>query len=489
MLFISACIPFISWAQWSLTGNAGTVVATNFIGTTDNRGLVFRTNNLERMRFTAGGNLGIGLTSPAARLQVAAAVTTSLTGVGSFVVGDLAGRNLSFDENEVQARNDSVGSTLYLNFWGGNLWAGRYNGAAMYYANASSGRLGLLGLDDAEYSLKLHTNSTYGGLVIDNHAALLPSIYVEKTGLGAAIFAEKTDPTSFSYTIQANTSSGGYAIAAFSTAENAGGVYAVSSKQNGLYADGGAGASDYAGYFNGNVFTTGLYQSSDNRLKKNIKELPNALTVINQLKPKLYEYRQDGHFKLMGLPLGEKMGFLAQDVELVLPGLIKESVFETRNAPEIAGQAPAYEKAGLPLPNETIEFKALNYVDMIPLLVKAVQEQQQMIGTMQAEIDRLKTTSATNPVNIETIQDAMLLQNIPNPAIHETTIQLTVPMSASNAMLLITTMDGKPVKQFILSKGSQNVVCITSGISAGQYIYSLVIDGKTISSKKMIIAR
>jgi len=35
---------------WSLTSNSGTVVNTNFIGTKDNGAIVFRTNNIERMR-------------------------------------------------------------------------------------------------------------------------------------------------------------------------------------------------------------------------------------------------------------------------------------------------------------------------------------------------------------------------------------------------------------------------------------------------------
>lgn len=39
---------------WGLTGNAGTNPLTQFIGTTDNVDLVFKTNNLERFRFYSG---------------------------------------------------------------------------------------------------------------------------------------------------------------------------------------------------------------------------------------------------------------------------------------------------------------------------------------------------------------------------------------------------------------------------------------------------
>lgn len=47
-------------AGWGLLGNAGTNVATNFLGTTDNTSVGFRTNNVERMRLSYTGNLSLG---------------------------------------------------------------------------------------------------------------------------------------------------------------------------------------------------------------------------------------------------------------------------------------------------------------------------------------------------------------------------------------------------------------------------------------------
>ncbi len=90
-----------SWAPsdagnlfWKTTGNNGTNVTNNFVGTTDANGLVFRTNNTERARLTANtGFMGIGTATPATRLHVfgAGGSTVDLTVNGRVQTGDAAG--------------------------------------------------------------------------------------------------------------------------------------------------------------------------------------------------------------------------------------------------------------------------------------------------------------------------------------------------------------------------------------------------------------
>lgn len=55
--------------SWLTTGNNNTNAATNFIGTTNMVDLVTKTNNIERMRITANGLVGIG-TNPSYKLDI-----------------------------------------------------------------------------------------------------------------------------------------------------------------------------------------------------------------------------------------------------------------------------------------------------------------------------------------------------------------------------------------------------------------------------------
>ncbi|AWG24481.1 beta strand repeat-containing protein [Flavobacterium kingsejongi] len=69
----SPALSLAGLAGWSLAGNAGTAAA-NFLGTTDNQPLRFRTNNTEKMTITAAGNVGIGNTAPTAPLHFSTGV-------------------------------------------------------------------------------------------------------------------------------------------------------------------------------------------------------------------------------------------------------------------------------------------------------------------------------------------------------------------------------------------------------------------------------
>jgi hypothetical protein len=69
---LACCMQVKTFAQtdWHIAGNSGTSAANNFVGTTDNVPLTFRTNNALRMRISGNGNIGIGINSPNQKLDV-----------------------------------------------------------------------------------------------------------------------------------------------------------------------------------------------------------------------------------------------------------------------------------------------------------------------------------------------------------------------------------------------------------------------------------
>ncbi|WP_299098610.1 tail fiber domain-containing protein [uncultured Winogradskyella sp.] len=74
-----------------------------------------------------------------------------------------------------------------------------------------------------------------------------------------------------------------------------------------------------AGKITGNAFGNGVNYSttSDRRLKMNIENITNALGVLDQIQPQLYEY--------ISFPGPKEYGFIAQDLQLVYPQAVSGS--------------------------------------------------------------------------------------------------------------------------------------------------------------------
>ena len=252
----------------------------------------------------------------------------------------------------------------------------------------------------------------------------------------------------------------------------------------------------YAGYFDGSVYSSGIYEGSDRKLKTNIVDFPSAMGILNKLHPKIFQYRQDGNFKLMNLPTGEHYGLIAQDVEEVIPGLIKNTKFETSMAsraakdPSIASMSKGpgqqiSQTTPAPTPktlSETIDFKAVNYVELIPIMIKGMQEQQQEIEELKKLVEKIA------PGQIKHLLTGNLTQNIPNPVNDFTRIEYSIPSNSNRAQLLLTDRLGRTIKMIQLTDaGYINVN--TSSFSNGTYNYSLLVDGKIIETKNMIVLR
>lgn len=147
---------------------------------------------------------------------------------------------------------------------------------------------------------------------------------------------------------------------------------------NGLGAD---TALKWAGFFNGNVAYTGsLSFTSDERLKKNIHPLDNALSLIGQLRPAQYEYNK-AMAPQMQMPKGTQFGLLAGEVEKVLPQLVSTNVIPAGYKLKEDGKSE--------LISQEFTYKGINYIELIPLLIKGMQEQQKLIEQLQGKIENL----------------------------------------------------------------------------------------------------
>jgi hypothetical protein len=135
-------------------------------------------------------------------------------------------------------------------------------------------------------------------------------------------------------------------------------------------------SSDYAGYFQGNVMVMGYVTTfSDSLLKTDIQPMPSALKKLMTLKPKSYRMATS-KFPNSHLADGPQFGVLAQDLATVYPELVSEGPVFSGNPADASTTATKY--------------KSVNYTGLIPILIKAVQEQQAEIDTLQQQIRVLK---------------------------------------------------------------------------------------------------
>jgi hypothetical protein len=76
---------------------------------------------IPKMVLNPDGWLGIGPIEPESKLQVTGGLGVSLTGDGYFQIGETSSTNLVFDTNELLARSNGNPSTLFLQYWDGDL--------------------------------------------------------------------------------------------------------------------------------------------------------------------------------------------------------------------------------------------------------------------------------------------------------------------------------------------------------------------------------
>lgn len=113
-------------------------------------------------------------------------------------------------------------------------------------------------------------------------------------------------------------------------------------------------------YKNGDLHISGTFtQVSDARLKKNITPLAATLDKIGKIKPVTFEFKDTRMH-----PAGVHIGFLAQDIEPLFPELVKK---------------------------DSRGYLSVDYPAMTAVLLRSLQEQQQIILRLQREVSALKS--------------------------------------------------------------------------------------------------
>lgn len=244
---------------------------------------------------------------------------------------------------------------------------------------------------------------------------------------------------------------------------------------------------------NGDIRVVGSYIGSDKRYKENIKGIENAMDKINALDGVTYDFKagEINGYNFKTITDKKQIGFIAQDVKKVLPELVDA---------------------------DENNYLSVNYVAIIPVLVEAIKEQQDVIDEqeilideqqqemlqqkeqitdLQSRMERLEAllTDSENiqgsllPSNVNTnIAGVMLRQNAPNPFSERTTIQYELPDNLGVASLVVYDLNSRQIATYSIA-GKGSIEFNASGLPNGTYGYTILVNGKSVASQKMIIQK
>jgi hypothetical protein len=382
------------------------------------------------------------------------------------------------------------------------------NDGKTYFGNPLASNEPLVGIDYSDISSSTKTglivqNNNNSGLYFTGIKAINNQSGYIKTGIDVQSAGSSYLSTGINVSTSASYQNTG--VRASITGTSNGGSYAVrgSIPSTGtgfgaaIYGSSAILSNRYAGYFNGDVFTTGSYLPSDEKLKENVKAEENALDRLSQLDAVTYTFRENEH---LNLPSDIQHGFLAQNLEAVFPELvttISKPIEDEKNF-----------QVG------TFEYKAVNYNGLISVLTSSIkqlneeskasiqqikEESSATIAALNDKIEALEnrlaaltgdevSTSGTAQLGAPTNDNLgfSMEQNKPNPFTNQTVINYTLPKN-TKATISVVDLAGKFVRDYNLSGEKGQLTISSSEIGKGIFVYVLISDNEVIMSKKMIV--
>ncbi len=436
-----------------------------------------------------GTNVGIGIADnlDGARLWVLG--ENGLAGI--YAQGDTIGATFTGGQAGVYAFTDSV-----IHAHAGVIGVSENATVTNIGIMGSAGGVELPGPEDQPMNIGV---AAFSGIPTENKSIGLAARAFSSTSFNAAVYAASEE--------EADTAinAGVIAFAGGSDGFNVGGLFGAEDSTGiniGIFCSAEGSDSNSAGHFVGNITVTGsVYEGSYQKLKTNIADMDSrdALATINALQPKSYEYRTADYDNL-SLPEGTHHGLIAQDVEQVLPELVRTVV-----QPEVKGLN------GRILSQKT-DYKGVNYSGLVPYLVSAIKQQQAIIDSLEAALngrlsdveskmnnccgmgfrqsgeDSENGSEEANHVTVELASHRIidLSKNHPNPFRETTSISYVIPDDAGKAQLIFFDVKGSVIKTVELEKGYGSITVLAHNLTSGTYSYSLVIDGEVVETKRMV---
>ena len=302
------------------------------------------------------GRIGIGTTDPKGALHVKTTGgegSTTLTNEwGVVVIGDITGFNLSLDHNELMARNGTSRTPFYLQREGGDVIL--FNDASIQ-GNVIFKDTGEVGIKTTTPSGLLHVNGSERDFVVSAEGNV--GIGTDEPSARLQIVTEDSD-----YLVNLTSGSRPALMIGRSTYRH------LAFDNNEIMAkDGDSDSILYINRLGGDVefgdgditYSGTLTNSSDITLKKEIKPLSRGLNEILKLKPVSFKWKKKSASKN-----DKKFGFIAQDVKKVLSDIVYGGGVD-----------------------DTLSMSSM---ELIPVLVKSIQEQQTHIESLENRIAKLE---------------------------------------------------------------------------------------------------